>query len=132
MVRPACAARAPLASGPLRVEPMTEGDSRPPLKDLDARLKALRERSDERTGRGHRSDIPRGAMGYAFRIGVELVAGLVVGGGIGWLLDEALGTSPFLLILFFFLGSAAGILNVFRAARQMQNAAAEDEAGKED
>jgi ATP synthase protein I len=106
---------------------MTEGDSPPPLKDFDARLRALRKKSDERTGAGQRSDIPRSAMGYAFRIGVELVAGLVVGAGIGWLLDKALGTSPFLLILFFFLGSAAGILNVFRAARQMERTAAEDE-----
>ena len=116
----------------MRVEPMTEGDPRPPPKDFDARLAALRRKSDERTGRGRRSDIPRSAMGYAFRIGIELVAGLVVGGGIGWLLDKLFGTLPLFLILFFFLGSAAGILNVYRAARQMQNAAAEDEAGKED
>lgn len=110
---------------------MTEGKSPPPLKDFDARLKALRAKSDERTAVGRRSDIPRSAMGYAFRIGVELVAGLVVGGVIGWLLDSWLGTLPLFLILFFFLGSAAGILNVFRAARQMQRAEAEDEAGKD-
>ena len=53
------------------------------------------------------------------RIGVELVAGLVVGGGIGWLLDRWLGTMPAMLILFFFLGAAAGIVNVFRTVRQM-------------
>ena len=58
--------------------------------------------------------------GFAFRIGVELVTALLVGGGIGWLLDRWWGTSPILLLLFFFLGAAAGILNVFRAAREMQ------------
>jgi ATP synthase protein I len=58
--------------------------------------------------------------GFAFRIGVELVSALLVGAGIGWLLDRWLGTTPFLLLLFFFLGAAAGILNVFRAAKEMQ------------
>ncbi len=109
---------------------MTEGNSPPPFKKLDARLKALREKTDERSGLGQRSDIPRSAMGYAFRIGVELVAGLLVGGVIGWLLDTWLGTLPLFLILFFFLGSAAGILNVYRAARQMERAEAED-AGRD-
>ena len=58
--------------------------------------------------------------GFAFRIGIELVVALMVGTGIGWLLDRWWGTEPFLLLLFFFLGAAAGLLNVFRAAREMQ------------
>lgn len=69
------------------------------------------------------------AFGVAFRMVAELVSGLVVGGGIGWLLDRWLGTSPWLLVVFFALGAAAGIMNVFRAAREMN--AARDRAERE-
>jgi len=104
---------------------MTTGDPQPP-KDLDARLRALRERTiGAGESRGSPQGPPPSAMGMAFRIGVELVAGLVVGGGIGWLLDRWLGTLPIMLIAFFFLGAAAGMMNVFRAVRRMN----EDEAG---
>lgn len=57
-----------------------------------------------------------GGLGMAMRIGVELVAGVGVGAGIGYFLDRWLGTGPWLLILFFFLGAAGGIMNVYRAA----------------
>ncbi len=60
------------------------------------------------------------AMGVAFRIATELVAGVFVGGFIGWLLDRWLGTAPFLLIVFLLLGIAAGLLNSVRAAQRMQ------------
>ena len=55
-------------------------------------------------------------MGLAFRVGVELVAGVAVGAGIGYALDHWLGTGPWLMIVFFFLGAAGGMMNVFRAA----------------
>ena len=55
-------------------------------------------------------------FGMAMRVGVELVAALVVGVGIGLLLDRWLGTAPLFLVVFFFLGAGAGILNVYRAA----------------
>ena len=48
------------------------------------------------------------------RVGVELVAALVVGLAIGWALDSWLRTRPLFLILFVFLGGAAGIVNVWR------------------
>src|SRR3546814_4751580 len=54
----------------------------------------------------------------AFRSGVELVAALIVGVGIGWLLDSWLGTGPWLFILFFMLGAAAGMLNVWRTVEK--------------
>lgn len=96
---------------------MTGG--RTPLEDLNRRLTALRERRREESASENSSVVPGNAMGLAFRIGVELVAGLVVGGGIGWLLDWWLGTSPLLLIVFFFLGAAAGMLNVWRAVKHL-------------
>jgi ATP synthase protein I len=64
-------------------------------------------------------------FGVAFRIGVELVAALIVGVGVGWLLDRWLGSKPWFLIVFFFLGAAAGILNVYRAASGIGLARAE-------
>jgi ATP synthase protein I len=59
-------------------------------------------------------------MGSAFKLGTELVAAVVVGTIIGFILDNWFGTKPWLLIIFFFLGAAAGILNVIRTANRMQ------------
>ena len=51
-----------------------------------------------------------------FRLSTELVAGVLVGAGLGWLLDRWLGTTPWGLMVFLLLGFAAGVLNVMRAA----------------
>ena len=59
-------------------------------------------------------------MGGAFKLGTELVAAVAVGTIIGFILDTWFGTKPWLLIIFFFLGAAAGMLNVIRAAKRMQ------------
>ena len=59
-------------------------------------------------------------MGSAFKLGTELVAAVAVGTIIGFILDSWFGTKPWLIIIFFFLGAAAGILNVIRAANRMQ------------
>ena len=59
-------------------------------------------------------------MGSAFKLGTELVASVAVGTIIGFILDTWFDTKPWLIILFFFLGSAAGILNVIKAAKKMQ------------
>jgi ATP synthase protein I len=60
------------------------------------------------------------ALGQALRLGVELVAGVAVGGFIGWALDRFLDTAPFMMVVFLGFGAAAGILNVVRAAKRMQ------------
>jgi len=59
-------------------------------------------------------------MGDAFKLGTELVASVGVGTIIGFILDSWFGTKPWLIIIFFFLGAAAGILNVIRVANRMQ------------
>ena len=59
-------------------------------------------------------------MGNAFKLGTELVAAVAVGTIIGFILDNWFDTKPWLIIIFFFLGSVAGIWNVIRAANRMQ------------
>ena len=59
-------------------------------------------------------------MGNAFKLGTELVASVGVGTIIGFILDSWFGTKPWLIIIFFFLGAAAGMLNVVKTANRMQ------------
>jgi ATP synthase protein I len=62
-----------------------------------------------------------GSRGWAqaMRISSEFIAGILVGGGLGWLVDKAFGSSPFGLAAFLMLGFAAGVLNVLRATGQL-------------
>ncbi len=57
-----------------------------------------------------------GGFGVALRLSSEFIAGVLVGAGIGWLIDRLAGTSPWGLIVFLLLGFGAGILNVLRSA----------------
>ena len=59
-------------------------------------------------------------LGNAFKLGTELIAAVIVGTIIGFILDSWFDTKPQLIIVFFIFGSAAGILNIFRAAKKMQ------------
>ena len=59
-------------------------------------------------------------MGSAFKLGTELVAAVAVGTIIGFILGSWFDTKPWLIVIFFFLGAAAGMLNVIRAANRMQ------------
>jgi len=96
----------------------------------DHRLKALEIRLQAARARGKQAVKPasRGvALGKAFRLVTELVVGLVVGGGIGWYLDQWLGTTPIMLLIFFILGIAAGVLNVMRAAQSFGAEASREE-----
>jgi ATP synthase protein I len=89
---------------------------------LSARLQRLGERLGQHTGRpvdndsGASPTADASAMARGFRLSTELVAGVLVGAALGWLLDRWLGTSPWGLIVFLLLGFAAGVLNVMRAA----------------
>jgi ATP synthase protein I len=88
---------------------------------LSARLRDLGERLGRHHSDGPSDSEPRptadpSAIARGFRLSAELVAGVVVGAMIGWLLDRWLGISPWGLIVFLLLGFAAGVLNVMRAA----------------
>ena len=61
------------------------------------------------------------SLGKAFKISTELVAAVVVGTTLGFILDNWFGTKPWLTICFFFLGATAGILNVIKSAKNMHN-----------
>ncbi|MBV9260245.1 MAG: AtpZ/AtpI family protein [Pseudolabrys sp.] len=88
---------------------------------LSARLQRLGTRLQQKSrpsenGSGPRSGADTSALAKGFRLSTELVAGVLVGAGIGWLLDRFLGISPWGLIVFLLLGFVAGVLNVMRAA----------------
>jgi ATP synthase protein I len=90
---------------------------------LSARLRQLGKRlgehpldrpSDNEPGQPSATD--PSAIARGFRLSTELVAGVLVGAAIGWLLDRLLGISPWGMIVFLLLGFVAGVLNVMRAA----------------
>ena len=60
------------------------------------------------------------SMGTAFKMSTELVAAVAVGTIIGFILDNWFGTKPWLILIFFFVGVAAGIMNVVKSAKRMQ------------
>jgi len=92
-----------------------ERSDRPPAQagDFDERLRRARAASDAKI-RPARSGGT--AMGIAFRIAADLVVAVAVGTAIGYGLDQWLGTKPWLMLVFFMLGSAAGVMNVIRIA----------------
>ena len=60
------------------------------------------------------------SIGAAFKLSTELVAAVAVGTIIGFILDKTFGTKPWLIIIFFFIGVIAGIINVIKSAKNMQ------------
>ena len=96
--------------------------------DQDRRQPALDELGNRlrQAGRGSRREpddgpdgAPQSGLSQEIRVAAEMVAALLLGGVAGWWLDSWLGTRPWLLIAFLFLGIASGTLNAFRAARRL-------------
>ncbi len=90
-------------------------DNRPALEELGRRIRKV---GGAKNGSELSSRSPRGIT-RTFRLTTEMVAALGVGGVGGWLLDGWFGTEPWLLLVFLFLGAAAGILGAYRAATQL-------------
>ncbi len=59
-------------------------------------------------------------IGVAFKLSTELVSAVAVGTIIGFILDNWFGTKPWLILIFFFVGVIAGIMNVVKSAKKMQ------------
>jgi ATP synthase protein I len=87
------------------------------LRDLERRLEQTRQAHapGEASGREEGS-----ALGLATRAITELVVGIAVAMGVGWLLDRWLGTKPWLMLVFLPFGFAAGVLNVMRLSQSKQ------------
>ena len=96
---------------------MSENSHQENLEDINYRLSRAREKSyaNKQTPSSIRTEQTQG-FSMAIRIGTELVAALAIGVGIGYFLDYWLDTKPWFLVVFFFLGAGAGVLNVYRVA----------------
>jgi ATP synthase protein I len=98
---------------------MSEGEPPDRLTHLGERIERARAGESPVRPSGRGGDALGGALGYGLRIGAELLAALIVGVALGWTCDHFLGTRPWGLIAFFFIGAAAGIMNVYRATQKM-------------
>ena len=87
------------------------------FKEISTRLKIAKKKIDKSTIKNKGSNAA--SLGKALKISTELVASVFVGSIIGFFLDNWFDTKPFLTICFFFIGVAAGILNVFKSAKKM-------------
>ena len=89
------------------------------LNDFKTRLKIAKEKlkNSTKNSDNNRNNSP---LGSAFKLSTDLVAHVAVGTIIGFILDSWFDTKPWLIIIFFFLGSVAGILNVIKTAQKMQ------------
>ena len=88
------------------------------IKEIETRLEIAKKniKSTEKNKEGSNA----ASLGKALKISTELVAAVVVGSTMGFLLDSWFDTKPLLIICFFIMGVAAGILNVFKSAKKMQ------------
>ena len=86
------------------------------------KLKQLKERIDiaETSNAPPPKQKKQSGAGFGFKISTEIIAALVVGVGIGLIVDKYLGTKPFGLIIFFIFGAIAGFLNVYRVMRRIE------------
>ena len=87
-------------------------------EDLETRLKIAKSKLQNKNLK--KAEKKGVFLGNAFKLGTELVAAVVVGTIIGFILDNWFGTKPWLILIFFFVGVIAGIMNVVKSAKKMQ------------
>ncbi|MFU8883121.1 MAG: AtpZ/AtpI family protein [Rhodobacterales bacterium] len=95
---------------------MTGPDQQRQLAALEARIAAAKAAQAPKP----RVDEHYSQANLAWRMVIELVAGLGIGFGIGYGLDSLFGTLPIFLVLFTLLGLAAGIKTMLRSAQEAQ------------
>ncbi|MFQ6554076.1 AtpZ/AtpI family protein [Aestuariibius insulae] len=95
---------------------MDDRDTKDRLRDLEARIAAAKGVPKVK----HHSEEHYSQAQLAWRMVIELVAGLGIGFGIGYGLDALFGTRPILMVVFIFLGLAAGINVMMRTAKEVQ------------
>jgi ATP synthase protein I len=89
----------------------------PTREDVAARLAAVQEREAVKEQAQARRRGQAAGLNLGMRIGIELVAAVLVGGGLGWFADEKLNTSPIFLLALLSLGFTAGVMNVIRITK---------------
>jgi len=87
------------------------------LKEISTRLEIAKKKIKKKQIKNNGSNAA--SLGKALKISTELVAAVVVGTTLGFILDNWFDTRPWLTISFFFMGVAAGILNVIKSAKKM-------------
>lgn len=90
------------------------------ISDLGQRLDKVKAQREADADADLDAELRGRGMAYGMRMAAELVAAVIVGGAIGYGLDRWLGSTPWLFLLFFVLGFAAGVVNVVRAYEKMQ------------
>ena len=96
---------------------MTDPEQQRKLSQLEAKIDAARKRSAPKP----RVDEHHSQAQLAWRMVIELVAGLGIGFGIGYGLDLLFGTLPIFMVLFVMLGLAAGVKTMLRSAQELQS-----------
>lgn len=106
---------------------MTDDDQKQRMAQLEERLTAARKAQEPKP----RVDEHYSMANLAWRMVVELVAGLGIGFGIGYGLDQVFGTLPIFMVLFILLGLAAGVKTMLRSAQEIQEKKLAEEAEKD-
>tara|TARA_B100001027_G_scaffold150840_1_gene105829 strand:- start:63 stop:338 length:276 start_codon:yes stop_codon:yes gene_type:complete len=89
-----------------------------PNEDFKTRLRIAKQKSKVKNDQI--KDKQQSNIGQAFKLSTELVSAVAVGTIIGFILDKWFGTKPWLILVFFFIGVIAGIMNVIKSAKKLQ------------
>ena len=111
----------------MRKRALTEADQQQQMQQLEAKIEAAKARQAPKP----RADEHYSQAHLAWRMVIELVAGLGIGFGIGYGLDVLFGTLPIFMVLFVMLGLAAGVKTMLRSAQEIQDKKMAEEAENE-